>query len=400
MDQVNGTTPPKKKQVLFSIGSYSERDKRVINKISTNGLFASATTDDVAAMHSQPTRTLPKTRPVSLNFLDSTTKYRTLPARHRYNDELAIEKPVCPPSSACNSPAVENGPIAGKPSFPPKLAERSLSLEPEQLRHSGRVALTIAAYEGAPRTPTRLDFLPPGRVSRSSSKTSSSTPSTPGEDVDGSRMMLQNELAATLKRSNLKKLTEDDVLQENGTSDLPLDISQPVEKEKPNSKREIETSENAETTNVFEKELQKIKSEEALKCVNSTETPENIKITEESKNNENTKEVEGSEDKQQIKEEIDAALTKLENSTEESGIIPVPPPMPEAGRSTVKKTSQAADEETGETIKETIEIVESKDEIDVTPNGSVKQLAIELGKKMTFKADIERVPEQNGIEDK
>ena len=100
---------------------------------------------------------------------------------------------------------------------------RSISLEPEQLRNTGRVALTISAYEGEPRTPTRLDFLPSPRssrqLSRSSSKASSSTdgggtatptptPVEPEPPIQiGSR--LQDELVATLKRSNLREKNDD-----------------------------------------------------------------------------------------------------------------------------------------------------------------------------------------------
>ncbi|XP_031778147.1 SH3 domain-containing protein 21 isoform X2 [Nasonia vitripennis] len=235
MEQSNGGTPTKKKQVFFSIGSYSERDKRVINKISP-GLFSDVTLRNEQPAREPPPRRVLRERPASLDATDSVKHSHTLPNLRKFkpleslvdeDDRVVIvdkngdvEKPSCPPTSsgdnACAKPTAQqpNGQVE-KPTYPPKMMNRSVSLDTDQLRHTGKVALTIAAYEGESRTPTRLDFLPSQKLSRSSSKASdvtSSLTTTPLEEEAaehiGSR--LQNELVATLKRSNLKKRHDED----------------------------------------------------------------------------------------------------------------------------------------------------------------------------------------------
>ncbi|KAJ8664830.1 hypothetical protein QAD02_006492 [Eretmocerus hayati] len=241
-----------KKEILFSIGSYDAKNQPKISKISTNGLFSS------------PDEPILRNRPNSLDV--STSAYNTLPRGHkffnsRYSNSITndddnksirpqsmiserrkselvtdrVEKPMCPPNLRNGSVKKfnQNGiDLISKPIHPPTFYNRSVSLEPEQLRHSGKVALTIAAYEGAPRTPTRLHFLPPSRPSSRASSVASTpvTPApTPVDETDASddfqpiSTRLHNELSDTLKRSDLKNRSES-VITENGDSDAQSEV--------------------------------------------------------------------------------------------------------------------------------------------------------------------------------
>uniref|UniRef100_A0A0C9QC49 Uncharacterized protein n=1 Tax=Fopius arisanus TaxID=64838 RepID=A0A0C9QC49_9HYME len=85
----------------------------------------------------------------------------------------------------------------------------------------GKVAVRIGTYEGETKQPSRLEFLPQGRSTTDTGK--------PVEEVSNGPAVsrLQNELAATLQRSNLREKTE----QENGgipqASSSP-DVERPV----------------------------------------------------------------------------------------------------------------------------------------------------------------------------
>lgn len=67
----------------------------------------------------------------------------------------------------------------------------------------GKVAVRIGTYEGETKPPSRLEFLPQGRSTTDAGK--------PVAEVTNGPVVsrLQNELAATLQRSNLRKKTEE-----------------------------------------------------------------------------------------------------------------------------------------------------------------------------------------------
>ncbi|XP_063991869.1 uncharacterized protein LOC135170204 isoform X1 [Diachasmimorpha longicaudata] len=69
----------------------------------------------------------------------------------------------------------------------------------------GKVAVRIGSYEGETKQPSRLEFLPQGRSTTDGGK--------PVEEVNNGPVVsrLQNELAATLQRSNLRKKTDEEI---------------------------------------------------------------------------------------------------------------------------------------------------------------------------------------------
>lgn len=212
---------------------------------------------------------------------------------------------------------------------------------------------------------------------------------------------------------------------QNGTSHSPPADNKSDEEpkiEESESIKPIEKLENKDVAgesneikprDVLEKNDKVEKSTQKVENHNATEDLDKIVSLEELENKSKDLDKIVSVEELENKSEIDAVLSELENSTEEtlkeeSESVPAPPPMPDADKTIIEEPkTPKMDLENGEpkeTLEmETVELTkdqsekESKDEADVTPNGSVKQLAIELGKKMTFKADIERVPEQNGI---
>lgn len=70
---------------------------------------------------------------------------------------------------------------------------------------AGKIAVKIGTYEGELKQPSRLDFLPQGKTVIDSPKPVILEEVSNGPVVS----RLQNELAATLQRSNLKKKTEE-----------------------------------------------------------------------------------------------------------------------------------------------------------------------------------------------
>lgn len=75
----------------------------------------------------------------------------------------------------------------------------------------GKIAVRIGAYEGETKQPSRLDFLPPAQTAARAAAELPAAKIIPEQVVDGGGPVvsrLQNELAATLQRSNLRKKTE------------------------------------------------------------------------------------------------------------------------------------------------------------------------------------------------
>ncbi|XP_014217561.1 uncharacterized protein LOC106646051 [Copidosoma floridanum] len=267
MGEANGPTKP----ILFSIGSYKE-EKKKINKITPAKHFSVPNSVPPSPTHYKPRRLTLRDRPVSLDITDAppfkslqqqSSHKLTFQNGSRVTSPDEIDKPACPPSvhNGNGCPVVpEHLEMLEKPAHPPKLYTRSYSLEHDQLRHSGKVALTIAAYEGECRTPTRMSFLPPqSRLSRSSSKASDIIILEETDCTDGPILnQLQTELVATLKRSNLKKrhdsFTNETTADESKVNDEPkADIVKNDEKTITEEDKSI--SGDAENMNINVKQL-------------------------------------------------------------------------------------------------------------------------------------------------
>ncbi|KAL7290255.1 hypothetical protein TKK_0015957 [Trichogramma kaykai] len=221
-EKLNGTS--EKRPVLFSISSYNERySKPVINKLLKVNPFQTATEPPPPLR--DPSRGINgRNRPLSLCAVaTAVTTTQNLYA--------SLPRPERPLSYQAASPQQNGTNDTNKPDQPPKLVERLLSLEPDQLKQSGKVALTIAAYEGETKAPTRLDFLPSilsntnskSNDSPDSSSTYSSTPvSAVDEEVREIGSRLQDELVATLRKSNLREIHDSKKLNGDVDSDNTL----------------------------------------------------------------------------------------------------------------------------------------------------------------------------------
>jgi len=118
--------------------------------------------------------------------------------------------PVTSPSSSTSSPRHSGKNASGKDAATSPVAELAKtpssvsptnSAQPSRQQPGGKVAVVrIGAYEGEIKQPSRLEFLP--QSGREKNNTADETANGPVVS------RLQNELAATLQRSNLRRKTE------------------------------------------------------------------------------------------------------------------------------------------------------------------------------------------------
>lgn len=198
----------KRKRALVTITPYNEQEKRVLNETPTATATAATTT-------SAPPAPPPLPLPSKNRGSDDAVEMQSIESFKLKETPSTVPKP--PPtyfpvtSPSTGSPRhIGAGKIAGgkdaatspvaELAKTPSSASPTNSAQPSR-QSGGKVAIKIGTYEGETKQPSRLEFLPQ-QLGRERNSVAEET--TNGPVVS----RLQNELVATLQRSNLRRKTE------------------------------------------------------------------------------------------------------------------------------------------------------------------------------------------------
>ncbi|XP_032664025.1 uncharacterized protein LOC116840855 isoform X2 [Odontomachus brunneus] len=195
--------------------SEKEQEKRILNGTS------SATTSTSTGAPIPPPAPPPLPLPSKSRGNDDSVEMQSIESFKLKETPNTVPKPpptyfpVSSPSAAPNGsprhiggskPPTSNGkdaatsPVAEFAKTSPSSASPTNGAQPAKSTIGGKVAIRIGAYEGETKQPSRLEFL----SQQTREKNGTDDASTNGPVVS----RLQNELAATLQRSNLRRKTE------------------------------------------------------------------------------------------------------------------------------------------------------------------------------------------------
>lgn len=199
----------RRKQALVTITPYNEQQKRMLNETTTT---TTATGPPVP-----PPAPPPFPLPSKNRNSDDSVEMQSIESFKLKETPNTVPKPpptyfpVTSPSSTGSSPRhVGTGSKVPKDAATSPVAElaknSTASVSPtngpqSSKLPSGKVAIRIGSYEGETKQPSRLEFLP-----QQPSRDKNGVVDEPDNGPVVSR--LQNELAATLQRSNLRRKTE------------------------------------------------------------------------------------------------------------------------------------------------------------------------------------------------
>lgn len=234
---MNGTTRTlKKSRVLVTITPYTEQEKRVLNGSTTtatttsNGTTNSTTNTTNSTVPIPPPPAPPLPLPAKTSTSEDSVEMQSIESfklKDTPNPVIPKPPPTYFPLSNSSSTSTVNGSprhVATSTGTKTQAKDKEQSTSPSNeitktttgngvssngttaggptpKAPAGKVAIRIGAYEGEAKQPSKLDFLAQqSRVEKSGSDESN------GPVVS----RLQNELAATLQRSNLRRKTEGD----------------------------------------------------------------------------------------------------------------------------------------------------------------------------------------------